>query len=188
VEVPALREAGFVVAAVNDRLAPQAHFPAMIEDVKCAAVRFLRAHAAGYHLDAAHIGVWGGSAGGYLAALLGTSDVSAGWDVGPYLEQPSWVQAVVVMFGPADLPALFAHSTRPQGQRRLLLVFDAASPEGPVWVVASPVTYITPGDPPFLILQGDQDKVVPPEQARRLYERLQQAGVAAQLVQLLLEV
>lgn len=181
VEVPALREAGFVVAAVNYRLAPQAHFPAMIEDVKCA-VRFLRAHAAGYHLDAAHIGVWGGSAGGHLAALLGTSDASAGWDVGPYLEQSSRVQAVVVMFGPADLPALFAHSTRPQGQRRLLSVFNAASPEDPVLVAASPVTYITPDDPPFLILQGDKDEVVPPEQARRLYERLQQAGVAAQLV------
>lgn len=145
-------------------------------------MRFLRAHVAGYHLNAARIGVWGGSAGGHLAALLGTSDVSAGWDVGPYFEQSSQAQAVVVMFGPPDLPALFAHSTRPQGQRRLLSVFDAASPKDPVGVAASLVTYVTPDDPPFPILQGDKDEVVPPEQARRLYESLKREGVAVQLV------
>ncbi len=178
VEVPALQAAGFVVAAVNYRLAPQYHFPAMIEDVKCA-VRFLRAHAAEYGLDPERIGVWGGSAGGHLAALLGTSDASAGWDVGPYLEQSSRVQAVVDMFGPADLPMLFAHT---QGQRRFLGVFDASSPDDPVLVSASPVHYVTPDDPPFLLLHGDRDEVVPLEQSERFFAALQQTGVPAQLV------
>ncbi len=144
VEVPALREAGFVVAAVNYRLAPRYTFPAMIEDVKCA-VRFLRAHAADYGLDPDHVGVWGGSAGGHLAALLGTSDASAGWDVGPYPDQSSRVQAVVDMFGPADLARMAAQAaTNPRGAPRLLTIFDATSPDDPALAVASPVTYVIP--------------------------------------------
>lgn len=170
-EIPALVEAGFLVVAVNYRLAPEHPFPAMIEDVKCA-VRFLRAHADEYRLDPNRIGVWGGSAGGHLVNLLGTTDASAGFDVGEYLEYSSRVQAVVDMFGPADLTVPFegGYDSAPR-------VFNGFDP-----ALASPITYVTSDDPPFLILHGDSDKLVPIEQSRSLLAALQAVGVPAELI------
>lgn len=172
VEIPKLQQAGFLVVSVNYRLAPEYKFPAMIEDVKCA-VRSLRAHADEYNLDPNRIGVWGSSAGGHLAALLGTSDESAGFDVGEYLDYSSRVQAVVDMFGPVDLTRAFpAAQTQNASQ-----VFSADQLEA-----ASPVAYISADDPPFLILQGDQDSVVPAEQSQIFYDLLTSANVPATLV------
>ncbi len=172
-----LRSAGFIVFAINYRLAPQFPFPAQIEDVKCA-VRFLRAHAEQYNLDSEKIGVWGGSAGGHLVALLGTSNGVSGWEVGEYLDQSSGVQAVVDMFGPADLSVEFDSSNFQTARD----VFGATSPEDAKLADASPVTYINAGDPPFLILHGNQDAVVPLEQSQILLQKLQAAGVQSQLV------
>ena len=171
-EIPSLQGAGFLVVSVNYRLAPEYPFPAMIEDVKCA-VRFLRANAEHFNLDPNRIGAYGGSAGGHLVNMLGVTDPGAGFDVGEYLEYSSRVQAVVDMFGPADLTVEF-----PGGYGRLGdTVFgglDAA--------LASPVTYVTSDDPPFLILQGDQDTTVPPEQSQIFYDWLVSANVPATLV------
>ncbi len=170
-EIPALQAAGFLVVSVNYRLAPEYPFPAMIEDVKCA-VRSLRAHAGEYNLDPNRIGVWGGSAGGHLVALLGTTDESAGFDVGEYLEYSSRVQAVVDMFGPADLTVQFEGGY--ESASRVFGDFDAA--------LASPVTYVTADDPPFLMLHGENDKLVPIEQSEILLAALQGAGVPAELI------
>ena len=175
--VDGLQSAGFLVVSINYRLAPQFLFPAQIQDVKCA-VRYLRAHAGQYHLNSEKIGVWGGSAGGHLVALLGTSDGTPGWDVGEYLNQSSRVQAVVDMFGPADLTVEFDASNFQTARA----VFGATDLNDPKLAAASPVTYIDPGDPPFLILHGDQDATVPLEQSQILYQRLQVAGVKVQLV------
>jgi acetyl esterase/lipase len=108
-DAPSLLDAGFTVASLNYRLAPEYKFPTMIQDVKCA-VRFLRAHANEYKIDANKIGVWGTSAGGLLVNLLGTTDSRAGFDVGEYLDQSSRVQAVVDMFGPGDLTVDFSRA------------------------------------------------------------------------------
>ncbi|MDI6695230.1 MAG: alpha/beta hydrolase [Anaerolineales bacterium] len=170
-EIPVLQQAGFLVAAVNYRLAPQYLFPTMIEDVKCA-IRSLRAHADEYNLDPNRIGAWGGSAGGHLVALLGTSDESAGFDVGEYLEYSSRLQAVVDMFGPADFAVPFAGGYKKAAS--VFRGFDVA--------LASPITYITADDPPFLILHGDLDRLVPLDQSQRLLAALQTAGVPAELV------
>jgi len=170
-EIPALRDAGFLVASVNYRLAPQFPFPAMIEDVKCA-VRFLRANAAGFNLDPDRIGAWGSSAGGHLASLLGTADAAAGFDVGPHLEYSSRVQAVVSLFGPADLTVPFAGGY--EGRSHIFGSFDAA--------LASPVTYVSPDDPPFLLVHGDSDPLVPLSQSEIFLERLTNAGVPAELI------
>jgi acetyl esterase/lipase len=170
-EIPALQSAGFLVVSVNYRLAPEYVFPAMIEDVKCA-VRFLRAHASQYNLDPDRIGVWGGSAGGHLVALLGTTDSSAGFDFGEYLDQSSRVQAVVDMFGPTDLTVQFEGGI--EKASRVFGDFDAA--------LASPVTYVSADDPPFLMLHGEADKLVPIEQSQILLSALQAAGVPAELV------
>jgi acetyl esterase/lipase len=171
IEIPALQKAGFLVVSVNYRLAPEYVFPAMIEDVKCA-VRSLRAHADEYNLNTNRIGVWGGSAGGHLVNLLGTTDESAGFDVGEYLEYSSRVQAVVDMFGPADLTVQFQGGY--ESARRVFGDFDVA--------LASPVTYVSADDPPFLILHGEKDALVPIEQSQILLSALQLAGVPAELV------
>jgi len=170
-EFPILQHAGFLVVSVNYRLAPEYVFPAMIEDVKCA-VRYLRAHAIEYNLDPNRIGVWGGSAGGHLVALLGAADESAGFDAGEYLDQSSRVQAVVDMFGPTDLTVQFEGGY--ENASRVFGGFDAA--------LASPVTYVSSDDPPFLMLHGDADKLVPIEQSEIMLAALQAVGVPAEMV------
>ena len=93
---------GYAVASINYRFSQHAVFPAQIEDCK-AAIRWLRANAAKYHLDADHIGVWGASAGGHLVALLGTTGgVKELEGKGGNLDQSSRVQCVVDWFGPTD--------------------------------------------------------------------------------------
>ena len=174
-----LNDRGYLVVSVNYRLANyEIRFPAMIEDVKCA-VRFLRAHRDEYNLDTNHIGALGASAGGHLVALLGTSDPSAGWEVGEYLDQSSRVQAVVTVSGLSDF-------TRPIVSGVSMAIYYAfgelAGTSSPAMVAASPVSYITPDDPPFLIIHGDQDGTVPIDQANVLNERLTTAGVSSTLV------
>ncbi|MEB2334969.1 MAG: alpha/beta hydrolase [Anaerolineaceae bacterium] len=170
-ELPELQKAGFLAVSVNYRLAPDYEFPAMIEDVKCA-VRSLRAHADKYNLDPNRIGVFGGSAGGHLVSMLGVTDESAGFDVGEYLGQSSRVQAVVDMFGPADLTANIANDS--ETVQNAFGNFDLA--------LASPVTYVSADDPPFLILHGEKDPLVPISQSEELLAKLQAAGVPAELV------
>jgi acetyl esterase/lipase len=177
-EIPELVSRGYLVAAINYRLAPQYKFPAQIEDVKCA-VRFLRANAATYGIDPYHIGAWGGSAGGHLVALLGVTDVNAGFEcTGGYANQSSRVQAVVDMFGPTDLTAIFQGA----GTQLMKEVFGTADKSSDIVKRASPVTWVSSDDPPFLILHGEEDILVPPSQSKILYERLIAAGVPATLV------
>jgi acetyl esterase/lipase len=164
---------GYLVVSINYRLYPAAQFPAMIQDVKCA-VRSLRANAVQYNLDPNHIGAVGVSAGGHLAALLGTTDASAGWDVGEYLDQSSRVQAVIAMAGVMDLSRNFPNADI-EAMRRV--GFGESN-----MVEASPTSHVTPDAPPFLLIHGDRDGVVPLEQSQRMYDRLVQANVPAQLV------
>jgi acetyl esterase/lipase len=170
-----LIQRGYLFVAINYRLAPKYSFPDPIEDVKCA-VRYLRANAAQYNLDPDRIGALGGSAGGHLVGLLGTSDAKAGWDEGEYAGQSSRVQAVVDMYGPADLVALFPSSNRLQSQQ--IFKIDSAEELSRF----SPVTYVSPDDPPFLILHGELDEVVPLEQSQIFYDKLKAAGIPVELV------
>jgi len=177
-EIPELRSRGYLVAAINYRLAPQYKFPAQIEDVKCAA-RFLRANATIYGIDPEHIGAWGGSAGGHLVALLGTTDAAAGFEgSGGYADESSRVQAVVDMFGPTDLTAIFQGA----GTRLMEQVFGTTDRNSDIVKRASPVTWVSNDDPPFLILHGGKDRLVPPSQSKILYNRLLATGLPATLV------
>ena len=164
---------GYLVAAVNYRLYPDAQFPAMIQDVKCA-VRFLRAHAAEYNLDPNRIGSVGVSAGGHLVSLLGTTDPSAGWDVGEYLDQSSRVQAVIALAGVMDLARNFPNADIEAMKRVGFGEYNV--------VEASPISHVTPDDPPFLLIHGDRDELVPVEQSQLMYDRLLQENIPAQLV------
>ncbi len=173
-----LNEQGFLVVSLNYRMAPIHKFPAMIEDLKCA-VRYLRAHATDYNLDPDHIAVLGASAGGHLVALMGTADESAGWEVGEYLDQSSRVQAVITIAGFFD----FTQPIKGGVGTPIYSAFGAlAGTDSPKLVAASPVTYITPNDPPFLIFHGTRDNIAPPEQSTIMDEQLRAAGVASTLI------
>jgi len=177
-DINELVERGYFVAAINYRLAPQYKFPAQIEDVKCA-IRFLRASASRYGIDAEFIGAWGGSAGGHLVSLLGVTDSSAGLEgSGGYASQSSRVQAVVDMFGPTDLTQGFS-GANPQILKE---VFGATDSKDEILKRASPVSYVTSDDPPFLIMHGERDTLVPLSQSQELYNVLMEAHVPATLI------
>jgi acetyl esterase/lipase len=180
---PALAKAGFVVVSLDYRLGPHGRWPDQIVDVKCA-IRYLRANARHLHIDTSEIGAWGQSAGGHLVALLGTAGPSAGWDLGPYRNQSSKVQAVVDMAGPTDLLTM-----GDQGDAVLVaesfisLLGSVPSPQlGTDLKRASPVTYVKPHDPPFLILDSDNDEIVYPQQSKELAHDLATNHVPYQLV------
>jgi acetyl esterase/lipase len=179
---------GFAVAAVNYRLSQHAVFPAQIEDCK-AAVRWLRANAARYGYDPDRVASYGTSAGGHLAAMLGTAGGVKAFDVGANPGVSSRVQAVVDFFGPTDFLQMDAHRLSAAA-----MTHDAPdSPEsqlvgGPIRdnpdkvARANPITYVTPDDPPFLIVHGDADLLVPHHQSELLEAALRKAGVRVRLV------
>jgi acetyl esterase/lipase len=178
--VQVLAVEGYAAARINYRLIQHAAFPAQIEDCK-AAIRWLRANAKTYNIDPDRIAVWGSSAGGHLAALLGTSaHVKQLEGNGDNLDQSSRVQAVIDWFGPTD----FLHV---DGEFKYAQAAVAKLLGGPVSerkelaALASPVTHVTKESAPFLILHGDKDPVVPFDQSEILAAALQRAGVEVTL-------
>jgi acetyl esterase/lipase len=173
---------GYFSANVEYRLTDGATWPAQIHDVK-AAIRWLRAHAAEYGIDPDRIGAWGHSAGACLSMLLGTSG-----DV-PELEGDlgetgvsARVQCVVSYFGLSDFIALVeqlpdqAKADSPAG-----LLFGGPVPEHEAEArLASAITHVSADDPPFLLLHGAKDVVLPYRQTEALYEALKAAGVEAE--------
>ena len=167
---------GYAVASINYRFSQHAIFPAQIHDCK-AAIRWLRANARKYKLDSDHIGAWGGSAGGQLVMLLGTTaDVKEFEGNGGNAKQSSRVQAVVDWFGPSDFLTLGSKDTRTK-----LLGGDALENK-PMAIKASPMTYVSKDDAPFLIMHGDQDKVVALSQSEIFSQALKDVGVESALV------
>ncbi len=171
----ALTSKGIAVAAVNYRLAPDSVFPAAIEDLKCA-VRYLRTNAEVYNIDPDRIGGYGGSAGGHLVALLGTADESAGWDDAmDYPGVSSRLSAVVDMYGPTDLTIEFEWNSA-----ELLKNAFGETYSNAAWV--SPISYVTSDDPPFLVMHGEEDALVPISQSEVFVEALQSAGIEVTFV------
>ncbi len=154
---------GYAVASIDYRLNGLTAHPEHIHDCK-GAIRFLRANADKYNYNATRIGVGGGSAGGHLVALLGTSaDVKElEGDVGGNLDQSSRVQAVVDLFGPADFEFWASQSERFGANKNPKLLKSG-----------SPVTYVTQDDAPLLIFHGDRDTTVPISQSQRLHKLYQ---------------
>jgi acetyl esterase/lipase len=177
---------GFATASLNYRLLQEAPFPAQIQDCK-AAIRFLRAHAAEFNLDPTRIGVWGESAGGNLAALLGTTDRVAELEGTGHGGQ-SRIQAVCDWFGPTDMPTLLAHAktvppTSPLAKEtKTILDLLGETPSAEVQRQASPLAFVSRDDAPFFILHGDQDPLVPLGQSEALCAALRAAGVEASLL------
>jgi acetyl esterase/lipase len=164
-----LASKGFVVASLDYALGPKKHWPDQIEDVKCA-IRYLRANATQLNINPDEIGAWGQSAGGHLVALLGTAGPKAGWDVGAYPHESSKVEAVVDMAGPSDLEKLGSQGEGPLVFKTFVSILPKIKPHnlGAVLKKASPVTYVAKGDPPFLIVHSDNDRIVFPQQSQEL--------------------
>lgn len=197
-----LAKEGFAVASISYRLSGQAVFPAQLEDCK-AAVRWLRAHAAEYHLDPDHIGACGESAGGHLAALLGVTggEQELEGTVGGNTAYSSRVQAVVGLCVPSDFTELLtsgrarsfwatlfttgnfaaAKYTLARNYALKKLVGGSLPKHAALVRTASPVTHITPRAAPFLLFHGRHDPLVPLSQSEDFARALRAAGVEAQL-------
>jgi acetyl esterase/lipase len=171
--------AGYIAASVQYRFAPAHAWPAQIEDVKCA-VRYLRSRARDLNLDPDRIGATGGSAGGHLALMLGMTDEKAGLEGhGGHAQYSSRVQAVASLAGPADLRRMF-----PDLVEAMLsdLVGGSRDQRADGYRSATPLTYLSPDDPPVLAIHGTVDALVPYEQATSLLAACEKAGVEASLV------
>lgn len=157
---------GIAGLCVEYRLSGEAKWPAAYEDAK-AAVRYLRDNARAIRVDPDRIGAAGGSAGGQLAALLGTNPESG--------------VAAVAVFNPAlDLIALAADEDRGAPSVTAYLGSSyAASPAN--WIAASPARHVTPKSAKFLFLHGTHDETVPYQQSVRMRDELKAAGVTAEL-------
>jgi acetyl esterase/lipase len=172
---------GFAVASINYRLSPEFRFPAQIHDCK-QAVKFLRANASALGIDSNRIAAAGGSAGGHLASLLGSADEKDGLEGTGWSGISSRVIAVAEYFGPTDLSDTGSQFS----SEGLSMVTDLLGcdpfvcPEAAR--LASPITYVSPGDPPILIVHGEKDVLVPYRQAELFAEKLRLAGNAGALI------
>jgi acetyl esterase/lipase len=185
-----LAEQGFVAITVTYRLLPHYRFPDQLHDVKCA-VRWLRANAGRYKANPDRVGVFGHSAGGHLACMLG---MTCGRDDlegnGGFKDQRSDVRCIVCTSGMTDLAHLYTFPARGIAgaiAKRAVEKFVGAPPAraAKTYEMASPISYATRSCPPTLLICGTKDDVIPNEQSLRLEKRLREAGADVRLLTLL---
>jgi acetyl esterase/lipase len=180
-------ERGFAVASLDFSPASKARFPGQIHEIK-AGIRFLRAEARRYGYDASRIAVLGASSGAHLAALVGTSNGNEQLEgtLGDHRDQRSTVHAIVSYFPATNLTTILAQSTpfglnvREPALQRLL----GAPPKEAESLakLASPVFQVDSGDPPLLLLHGDQDPQMPINQSHELEGAYERHGLEADLI------
>lgn len=176
-----LAKSGYLAVTVEYRLAPKYQFPAAVYDVK-AAVRWLRANAAKYHVDPDRIGAMGGSAGGHLAQFLGvTAGLKRFEGDGGNPQQSSRVACVVNFYGPSDFTKSYGKSV---DAAEVLPLFLGGNLEQARrrHIEASPLNWVTPDAAPTLCVHGTKDQYVAFEQAEWIVDRLKAAGVEAELL------
>ena len=181
-----LTDAGFVAFSVNYRLVKENSnkWPAQLDDVQ-RAVRWIRANADKYKIDPTRIGAVGASAGGHLAALLGTRETRDNTD--PALANySSRVTCVIDLFGPTDLTLTPEEANiSPIGMALVQGLIGKTPQEAPeAYKDASPVKFVDKKTVPMLIVHGTVDPLVPIDQSQRLYDRLKQEGIEVQFIKL----
>lgn len=181
------RTGHWATVTVGYRLTQEAHWPSQVHDCK-AAIRWIRAHAKELNLDPDKIAVWGSSAGGHLSSLLGTSGgvKELEGDLGPHTAFSSRVQCVVNLCGPEDFTQalMFDKDGKPQPKDAAVdaLLGGTRLEKHAEAVAASPVTYVTQDDPPFISFHGTQDMRVAYLHVQAIHAALQKAGVPSLLV------
>ncbi|MDB6138517.1 MAG: Carboxylesterase type [Verrucomicrobiaceae bacterium] len=184
---PLLKDGAYVGASINYRLTDEGPHPLQIQDCK-GAIRWLRMHATEYHIDKNRIAVYGHSAGAHLACLLGTSGGIKELEgtVGGNLDQSSRVTCAVSFAGPVDFlaPSVKESTVDPEDPRSYTgrLLGGRTSEHKAVARSASPVTYVTKDDAPFLLVQGSKDTLVSPKQPLEFDRVLKSAGVPSALL------
>jgi acetyl esterase/lipase len=173
---------GYAVASIDYRWSTTAIFPAQIQDCN-QALEFLYQNAAKYKLDKDRIALIGFSAGGHLANLLGLSNNNTVKDFYADGKKPHFkIKLVLDFYGPSDFLTIKGNDSKDPGNPLTLLLGGTATDHPDKAKKASPVTYIDKNDPPFLIVQGEKDESVNPEQSISLSSKLKQAGVKNDLI------
>lgn len=164
---------GFVAMNVSYRFAPAHRFPAQLHDLQ-QALRWLRAAAPRYGVDAQRVGAFGYSAGGHLAALLGTVSAGDALDA-PHGGLQTRLQAVVAGGAPSDLRKFSGGRLVPQFLGTTL----QEKPE--LFALASPIVHVSHGDPPMFLYHGGGDALVDLSHAEDMKRALDAARVRAEL-------
>ncbi len=174
---------GFALASIDYRWSTTAQFPAQIQDCN-QALEFLSKNGAQYNIDASRMALIGFSAGGHLASLIGLSNnnhVRAFYP--PHSGAPNFkISLVLDFYGPSDLLTLKGSDSKDPKNPLTLLLGGVATEHPDLAKKASPAIYIDKNDPPFLIVQGEKDQSVNPEQSSSLSEKLTKAGVKNELI------
>ncbi|MGX7198151.1 alpha/beta hydrolase fold domain-containing protein [Enterococcus olivae] len=174
---------GYAVASIDYSVTARAKFPDQIEDVKLA-IRYLKAHAEELGLDPHRFIAMGESAGGYLAALVGATANTREYDKGDYLKYSSRVKAVVPWYPLVSVPAFL--SEMPRTSLRKFRIREAIHELTQIQIPLDALNYpdvtkfITGQTPPFLILHGDADTIIPVSQSQLLYQALRARNVLAE--------
>lgn len=166
-----LSAAGFAWFSINYRLAPAHRYPAAVEDVETA-IRWLKAHAAEYHVDPRRIALSGESAGGHLVAMAAVRANDA-----------TRVAAVVPFYGVFDFVA--EAKRRKGGIASFTRLFGRETLDATMLKLmhdASPINHVRAGLPPFLLLHGTADQSVAYSQSVDMQSRLRAAGVHCELI------
>jgi acetyl esterase/lipase len=179
---------GIAMASVGYRLSAETRFPSVVHDVK-AALRWLRRHASALGIDPRRIGAWGGSAGGYLVAMLAATDGR------PELEgqigitgEDSGITAGVSWYGPANLASQprFGppewNNTDPSLSPEAKLLGAPVETVPDLAALASPVTHVTSRSAPMLLVHGQRDQGVPLGQSEELVAAYRRAGASVELM------
>jgi acetyl esterase/lipase len=182
-----LLDHGFAIASVDYRLSTQAVFPAQVHDIK-AAIRFLRAKSGEFQINGTRIGVIGSSAGGHLAALAGVTNdhqLLEG-EVGKHLDESSKAQCIVSLYGASNLQSILSQSTEFGLKMRVpalqLLLGGQPDEKADLAKLASPTAHVDAGDPPLLLIHGDADPQMPPQQSEEFSKAYEAAKLSSQII------
>ena len=185
-QLAAIAKAGYLVASIEYRIIGEANFPEPLKDVK-SAIRFLRANAKTFNINPDRIAVMGNSAGGHLSALAATTGDAKEFENDKWPGQSSAVQAAVIFYGPMDLTKQLdnVNNRISDGSyvESALLGFNVKDPANADKVKkANPIVYVSDRTPPFLIVHGTKDVVVPISESEALYSALSAANRPVTLV------